>query len=52
MVYDISIKLDSIPDNLKIGMEGNMDIIIGTRTVMEYFLEPFRKGLADSLKER
>ncbi|MEE1100030.1 MAG: HlyD family efflux transporter periplasmic adaptor subunit [Agathobacter sp.] len=52
VVYDISIKLDSIPDNLKIGMEGNMDIIIGTRTVMEYFLEPFRKGLADSLKER
>lgn len=52
VVYDIDIEMNSIPDNLKIGMEGSIDIIVGNRTVMDYFLEPFRKGLEDSLKER
>ena len=38
-------------DDIKIGMEGNCDIIIGKRTVLEYFLEPFIEGLEGSLKE-
>jgi hypothetical protein len=30
---------------------GSVDIIVGTRTVMEYFLEPFKKGLNNSMRE-
>ena len=51
-VYIVDIYFDSYPDNIKSGMEGNVDIIIGTRTVMDYFLEPFITGLKGSLKER
>ena len=50
--YVVNIKLYSFPDNIKTGMEGNIDIIIGTRTVMDYFLEPCRKGIKDSLREK
>lgn len=50
--YVVNIKLHIIPDNVKLGMEGNIDIIVGKRTVMDYFLDPFKKGLDDSLKER
>ena len=52
MAYLVDIKLNKIPDNIKTGMEGEIDIIVGTRTVMDYFLEPFRKGWNDSLKEK
>lgn len=50
--YMVSIRLTHVPDDIKTGMEGRCDIIIGTRTVLDYFLEPFQKGLSDSLKER
>lgn len=50
--YTVSIRLAHVPDDMKTGMEGRCDIIIGTRTVLDYFLEPFRKGFSDSLKER
>lgn len=43
--------LDKLPDGIKIGMEGNCDIIIGKRTVLDYFLEPFIEGFEGSLKE-
>lgn len=51
-VYMVEIKLPTY-DNLKnyIGSEGNCDIVIGTRSVLDYFLEPFKKGLSNSLKE-
>ena len=52
MSYVVYIKPGMIPDDIKSGMEGTIDIIVGTRTVMDYFLEPFRKGLHDSLKEK
>lgn len=52
IAYVVNIKLNSIPEGIKTGMEGNIDIIVGTRTVMDYFLEPFKKGLKDSLKEK
>lgn len=51
-VYPVDISVNGIPDDMKQGMEGKMDIIIGTRTVMDYFLEPFRKGLDNSMKEK
>lgn len=51
-VYMVEVSLPA-DDNLKnyIGSEGRCDIIIGTRSVLDYFLEPFEKGLNDSLKE-
>ena len=49
--YEVEILLDKLPDEIKIGMEGNCDIIIGKRSVLDYFLEPFIEGLEGSLKE-
>lgn len=51
-VYMVGVEIENIPEDVKIGMEGSCDIIIGTRTVLDYFIEPFIKGLNDSLKER
>lgn len=49
--YEVDIALDDLPDDTKVGMEGNCDIIIGERSVLDYFLEPFKEGLEGSLKE-
>lgn len=49
--YKVEIILDKLPDEIKIGMEGNCDIIIGKRTVLDYFLEPFIEGFEGSLRE-
>lgn len=51
-VYMVEVTLPA-DDNLKnyIGSEGSCDIVIGTRSVLDYFLEPFKKGLNNSLKE-
>lgn len=51
-VYAVDISMGDIPTDLKPGMEGKIDMIIGERTVMDYFLEPFRKGLDNSLSEK
>ncbi len=51
-VYPVEINLEQVPPDIKAGMEGSIDILVGTRTVMDYFLEPFRKGLRDSMKEK
>lgn len=51
-VYMVGIEIENMPEDVKIGMEGSCDIIIGTRTVLDYFIEPFTEGLHDSLKER
>lgn len=51
-VYKVEICVDNFPEDIKIGMEGKCDIIIGQRSVLDYFLEPFKEGLEGSLKER
>lgn len=51
-VYAVGIRMDKLPEDLRAGMEGTCDIIIGTRTVLDYFMEPFLDGLHDSLKEK
>jgi len=51
-MYEVKIALKEYPAALKTGLEGRVDIIVGKRTVLEYFLEPFKKGLNDSLKEK
>lgn len=50
--YAVDIGISEIPENIKQGMEGKVDIVIGNRTVLEYFLEPLKKGLRGSLRER
>ena len=52
IVYSVEIYIENSPEDIKNGMEGNVDIVIGTRTVMDYFIEPFRNGLENSLEER
>jgi multidrug efflux pump subunit AcrA (membrane-fusion protein) len=42
-VYSMKITPEIIPNDIKPGMEGSVDIIVGTRTVMEYILETFLK---------
>ena len=51
VVYAVKITPEIVPKDIKRGMEGSVDIIVGTRTVMEYFLEPFMEGLDNSLNE-
>lgn len=52
VTYMVRISADVIPQNIKSGMEGVLDVVVGKRTVMDYFLEPFKNGLSDSLNER
>lgn len=50
--YVVEIKIDSLPETVRAGMDGACDIIVGSRTVLEYFMEPFIKGFEGSLKEQ
>ena len=50
--YLTEIQIDDMPKDIKVGMEGECNIIIGTRTVLDYFLEPFKEGFRESLKEK
>ena len=50
--YKVDVLPERLPDDVKIGMEGNCDILVGKRSVLDYFLEPFIKGFGESLKEQ
>lgn len=53
-VYIAEITFDEgLNDNilLRQGLTGMVEIKVGTRSVMEYFLEPITEGLSNSLKE-
>lgn len=52
VVYVVKITPEVVPKDFKTGMEGSVDIIVGTRTVMDYFLEPFKKGLSNSIIDK
>ncbi len=51
-VYVVKITPEVVPKDFKTGMEGSVDIIVGTRTVMDYFLELFKKRVSDSLIDK
>ena len=51
-VYPVTIAPDNLPESIKLGMEGRCDIVVGRRTVLDYFLEPFIKSMQSSLKEK
>ena len=50
-VYPVEIAIDEELD-LKVGNMGTIDVIVGKRSVMDYFIDPFKRGLRDSLHER
>lgn len=50
--YKVDVLPERLPDDVKIGMEGDCDILVGKRSVLDYFLEPFIKGFGESLKEQ
>ncbi len=45
---------DELNENIKLeyGMSGTMEVLVGKRSLMDYFLEPVKKGLDNSLKEK
>lgn len=50
--YQVGIELSELPeDEWKTGLEGTCEVVIGTRSVLDYFLEPFLEGLEGSMKE-
>lgn len=53
-VYVVKLGLDGGNENIRVisGLSGAVEIRIGKRTVMDYFLEPIVKGFGESLKEK
>lgn len=50
-VVDVLIKNDEeVP--FTIGMMGTAELVLGKRSVLEYFLEPIKQGIDDSFKEK
>lgn len=50
--YEVDIELEETEGLIEhVGTAGVCDILVGTRSVLDYFMEPFRKGLKDSMKE-
>ncbi len=52
MVYLVNIYVEDLPEEARTGLEGTCDIVIGRRTVLEYFMEPFIEGFGNSMKEK
>lgn len=51
-VYPVLISLEKREDiDYRTGLSGSCDIHVSDRTVLEYFLEPIRKGFGESLNE-
>lgn len=50
--YPVRIKvLEEVQPEYRVGLNGSCEVIVGQRTVLEYFLEPFIQGLQESMKE-
>ena len=55
-VYNIKVEIDNgvLNDNINLisGLSGSVEIDIGKRSVLDYFLEPVMQGMRNSLKEK
>lgn len=53
-VYLIKVRVLNKSNEIKLtsGLTGNVEIKIGKRTVIDYFLDPIMKGFGESLKEK
>lgn len=53
-VYLVKLDIENLNEEIHIisGLSGTVEIKIGKRTIMDYFMEPIIKGFGDSLKEK
>ncbi|MDO5558178.1 MAG: HlyD family efflux transporter periplasmic adaptor subunit [Oscillospiraceae bacterium] len=53
-VYLVKLEPEDVKDSIDIisGLSGSAEIKTGTRSVMDYFLDPIKKGFGESLKEK
>lgn len=53
-VYVVKLNIVNGNKNIKIipGLSGNVELKIKKRSIMNYFLEPIKRGVGNSLKEK
>lgn len=53
-VYLVKLDVDNSNPNINVmsGLSGSVELKIGTRSIMRYFLDPIVKGFGDSMKEK
>ncbi len=53
-VYLVKLSVDNTNPNIDVmsGLSGSVEVKIGTRSIMNYFLDPIIKGFGESLKEK
>ena len=53
-VYLVKLEVDNANDKIDImsGLTGTVEVKVGKRSIMRYFLDPIVKGFGDSLKEK
>lgn len=53
-VYMVKLDVEEDNPNIRVmsGLTGSVEVKIGTRSVMRYFLDPIMKGFGESLKEK
>ena len=52
-VYIVQVTIEEKQDTpFTLGMSGTAEIVTGQRRILEYFLEPIKRGIDDSFKEK
>ncbi len=50
----VRLEVVEVPEEVSLitGMQGGLELRTGKRTVLDYLLEPIKKGMGNSLKEK
>ncbi|MBQ6212116.1 MAG: multidrug transporter, partial [Ruminococcus sp.] len=53
-VYLVKLDIDNSNSNINVmsGLTGTVEVKVGKRSIMRYFLDPIVKGFGDSMKEK
>ncbi len=53
-VYLVRLEVVEVPEKVSLitGMQGTLELRVGRRTVLDYLLDPIKKGMGSSLKEK
>ncbi len=53
-VYLVRLEVVEVPEKVSLitGMQGTLELRVGKRTVLDYLLDPIKKGMGNSLKEK